>query len=130
MRGNKKACNCWYVRQDILADDAKAANAKALDILKRGVDSLGFKIPGDCVRAEFVATLLDGIDCEAVEVNFNTCKRHTVELASILAAYFDGKGYDKSKSLRLVGLGPDGENRHEGHDVTPILAFAPQIVRP
>ena len=26
VRGNKKSCNCWYVRQDIVADDAKAAN--------------------------------------------------------------------------------------------------------
>ena len=128
VRGNKKACNCWYVRQDILADDAKAANAKALDILKRGVDSLGFKIPGDCVSAEFVATLLDGIDCEAVEVNFNTCKRHTVELASILAAYFDGKGYDKSKVCGSLDWDPMEKIVMKGHDVTPILAFAPQIV--
>ena len=110
VRGNKKACNCWYVRQDIMADDAKAANAKVLDLLKRGVDSLGFKIPGDCVSAEFVGTLLEGIDCEAVELNFNTCKRHTLELATVLAAYFDKKGCDKASrplvdaviALRLV----------------------------
>ena len=85
VRGNKKACNCWYVRQDIVADDAKAANAKALDIISRGVDSVGFKFPGSCVDEAFVEELLDGIDCEAVELNFNTCKRHTLELARLLA---------------------------------------------
>ena len=49
VRGNKKDNNLWFVRQDINAEDAKAANAKALDILNKGVDSLGFRIPGDSV---------------------------------------------------------------------------------
>ena len=36
VRGNKKGDNAWYVRQRIMADDAAAANEKALDILNRG----------------------------------------------------------------------------------------------
>ena len=128
VRGNKKACNCWYVRQDIMADDAKAANAKALDLLKRGVDSLGFKIPGDCVSAEFVGTLLEGIDCEAVELNFNTCKRHTLELATVLAAYFDKKGCDKSKVCGSLDWDPMEKSVMKGHDATHILPLAPRIV--
>ena len=128
VRGNKKACNCWYVRQDIMADDAKAANAKALDLLKRGVDSLGFKIPGDCVSAEFVGTLLEGIDCEAVELNFNTCKRHTLELATVLAAYFDKKGCDKSKVCGSLDWDPMEKIVMKGHDATHILPLAPRIV--
>ncbi len=128
VRGNKKACNCWYIRQNIIADDAKAANAKALDILGRGVDSVGFRIPGDSVSADFVETLLNGIDCEAVEVNFNTCKRHTLELAQILVAYFEKKGYDKSKVNGSLDWDPMEKIVMKGHDVTPILAFAPQIV--
>ena len=128
VRGNKKACNCWYVRQDIMADDAKAANAKALDLLTRGVDSLGFKIPGDCVSAEFVGTLLEGIDCEAVELNFNTCKRHTLELATVLAAYFDKKGCDKSKVCGSLDWDPMEKIVMKGHDATHILPLAPRIV--
>ena len=128
VRGNKKACNCWYVRQDIMADDAKAANAKALDLLKRGVDSLGFKIPGDCVSAEFVGTLLEGIDCEAVELNFNTCKRHTLELATVLAAYFGKKGCDKSKVCGSLDWDPMEKIVMKGHDATHILPLAPRIV--
>ena len=45
VRGNKKDSNEWYVRQNIEASDPKAANAKALDILNKGIDSLGFHIP-------------------------------------------------------------------------------------
>ena len=128
VRGNKKACNCWYVRQDIMADDAKAANAKALDILGRGVDSVGFKIPGDCVSADFIETLLDGIDCEAVELNFNTCKRHTLDLARTLAAYFDKKGCDKARVCGSLDWDPMEKIVMKGRDATAVLSFAPQIV--
>lgn len=33
VRGNKKNCNCWYIRQNIDASDAKAANEKGLTFL-------------------------------------------------------------------------------------------------
>ena len=55
VRGNNKKDNTWYIRQNIVADDAAEVNKKALDILNKGIDSLGFRIPGDKVSAEFVA---------------------------------------------------------------------------
>ena len=106
VRGNKKNDNTWYIRQEIEADDAKAANAKALDILNKGIDSLSFTIPGDCVSAEFVETLLKDIYCDCVELNFNTCKRHSAELAEILVAYFEKKGYDKEKIVGSIDWDP------------------------
>ena len=39
VRGNKKDSNVWYVRQNIVVDDPKEANKKALDILNKGIDS-------------------------------------------------------------------------------------------
>jgi methylmalonyl-CoA mutase len=48
IRGNKATGNEWLVRQDIRVDDIKAANEKALDILMKGVDSLGFEL--DCKK--------------------------------------------------------------------------------
>ena len=128
VRGNKKDNNSWYIRQNIEASDAKAANAKALDVLNRGVDSLGFRIHGDNVSAEFVEILLNGIECEAVELNFNTCKRHTLELIQILTAYFESKGYDKAKLVGSVDWDPMEKIVMNGHDTTPILSFAPNLV--
>ena len=128
VRGNKKDNNIWYIRQDIVADDAKAANAKAKDVLNKGIDSLGFRIPGDKVNAEFVETLLDGICCDIVEVNFNTCKRHTLELAQLLVAYFEKKGYDREKVVGSVDFDPMEKMVMKGKDVTPILATAPQLI--
>ena len=42
VRGNKKNNNEWFVRQDIVVVDVAEANKKALDVLNKGVDSLGF----------------------------------------------------------------------------------------
>lgn len=128
VRGNKKKDNEWYVRQDVNAEDAKEANAKALALLDKGVDSLGFKIPGSKVSKEFIETLLADIVCDAVELNFNTCKRHTLELAVILAEYFESKGYDKAKIVGSLDWDPMEKIVIKGHDVTPILSFAPEIV--
>ena len=106
VRGNKKDSNAWYVRQNIKVDDPKAANAKALDILNKGVDSLGFKIPGSLVSKETVETLLDNILCDIVEVNFSTCPCHSLELAEILVEYFTKKGYDKEKVVGSIWWDP------------------------
>ena len=137
VRGNKKDSNAWYVRQNISLDVAgnatskeiaKAANAKALDILNKGIDSLGFHIPGKMVSKETVETLLDQILCDVVEVNFATCPRHAVELAEILVAYFAEKGYDKQKVVGSIEWDPMQKMVMKGKDVTPVLAVAPQLV--
>ena len=128
VRGNKKDNNVWYVRQEIEASDAKVANAKALDVLNKGIDSLSFRIPGKAVSAEFIEQLLDGIYCDVVEVNFNTCKRHSVELAQILVAYFEKKGYDKEKVVGSIDWDPIEKIVVDGKDVQPVLKFAPELI--
>ena len=128
VRGNKKDNNEWYVRQNIDVTDAKVANAKALDVLNKGVDSLGFSFEGDLVSAEFVETLLGGIECECVELNFCTCQRRSLELANILTAYFEKKGYDKEKLVGSINWDPMHRIVMRGKDVTKVLEVGPQIV--
>ncbi|MDE6321321.1 MAG: methylmalonyl-CoA mutase small subunit, partial [Muribaculaceae bacterium] len=48
--------NDWLTRQEIIANDAEAANALALDVLTKGVNSLGFKVED----AAEVRTMLKG----------------------------------------------------------------------
>lgn len=88
LRGTKKNNNIWYVRQEISVECPKEANAKALDILNRGIDSLSFHIKSDNVNAEDLAILLNGICPECVELNFVTCQSRVVELAGLLVDYF------------------------------------------
>ena len=128
VRGNKKDSNVWYVRQNIVVDDPKQANAKALDILNKGIDSLGFHVPGKMVSKETVEALLEGILCDIVEVNFSTCQRHALELAEILIAYFQQKGYDKEKVVGSIEWDPMQKMVMKGKDVTPVLEFGPKLV--
>lgn len=97
LRGTKKNNNEWLVRQDIRVESPKEANAKALDILNKGVDSLSFHVKAKELNAEYIETLLDGIQAECVELNFSTCQGHVVELAELLVAYFQKKDYDVKK---------------------------------
>jgi methylmalonyl-CoA mutase len=128
VRGNKKDNNLWFVRQDIIVDDAKTANAKALDILNKGVDSLGFKIAGDDVSAEFIATLLDGIMPQCVELNFKTCQRHCVELATILLDYFKQKNYPLAELKGSINFDPIEKILKKGKDVTKVLDSAKPLI--
>lgn len=97
LRGTKKNNNEWLVRQDIRVESPQEANAKALDILNKGVDSLSFHVKAKELNAEYIETLLDGIQAECVELNFSTCQGHVVELAELLVAYFQKKDYDVKK---------------------------------
>ena len=128
VRGNKKGDNSWYVRQDIFADDAKAANTKALEVLDKGIDSLGFHIPGKNLSADYVETLLEGIVCDAVELNFSTCKLHSVELANILTSYFEKKGYNKANIIGSIDWDPMEKIVMKGADTTQLLPIASELV--
>ena len=128
VRGNKKDNNLWYVRQDIIVDDAKAANAKALDILNRGVDSLGFKIAGKDVSKELVATLLEGILPQYVELNFTTCQRHTLELAEMLVAYFKEKDYPLAELKGSINFDPISKILQKGKDTSAVIAQVKPLV--
>ncbi len=105
VRGTKKD-NDWKVRQNIDVTDFAAANAKALDLLQKGVNSLGFHFKGDDVNAENIATLLKGICPECVELNFKTCNCQVENLIGILAAHIKGIGADAEKCFGSVNYNP------------------------
>ena len=56
-----KADNNWLVRQDIIVKDAAKANAKAKDLMTKGVNAFYFTIDRDDLNAAFIATLLADI---------------------------------------------------------------------
>ena len=128
VRGNKKDSNEWYIRQNIKVDDPVEANKKALDILNKGVDSLGFRFGGDQVSAEFIETLLKDIRLDIVEVSYRTCPKHALELADLLVAYFEKQGYDKEKIVGGVGFDPIDKMLQKGKDTTPLLEVMPKLV--
>ena len=104
VRGTKKDSNDWLVRQDIVVGDFKASNIKALDILNKGITSLGFKIKGKDVNEENIAILLSGIFPECIELNFTTCNMRSVELIRLLTDYFKAKKYDCTKIRGSINI--------------------------
>ena len=128
VRGNKKDSNSWYVRQNIVVNDPAEANKKALDILNKGVDSIGFKLGHAELSAEFIETLLKDIRLDIVEVSYRACMRHALELADLLVAYFEKMGYDKEKIVGGVGFDPIERMLLKGKDSTMLLKDMPRLV--
>ena len=116
VRGIKEN-NEWLIRQDIDAHDAKAANAKALDVLNKGINSLGFKLDKEQLSAEYIATLLNGIYAEYVELNFRVCIRRSAELINLLADYFESKGLDSKAVKGSINVDPINRMLVKGKDL-------------
>ncbi len=95
--------NDWLTRQEIIAETAKEANEKALDVLGKGVTSLGFRVKE--ATAEELQTLLAGIDVAAVELNFTTCVKKAAVFAPVLAEYLKANGLE-SKFRGSIDFNP------------------------
>ena len=128
VRGNKKDNNEWYVRQNIVVTDPAEANKKALDILMKGVDSIGFKLGHAELSAEFIETLLKDIRLDCVEVSYRACLRHAMQLADLLVAYIDKMGYDKDKIVGGLGFDPIERMLMKGKDSSFLLPDMPKLV--
>lgn len=71
VRGNKTKNNDWYISQNICARDIEKANQKAVDTIKRGVESICFEFKTDRTPTiDDIDQLLKGIDIETIEINF------------------------------------------------------------
>ena len=85
--------NDWLTRQEIVATETAEANAVAVDVLTKGVTSLGFKVEDPSV--ENLKALLKGIDLAKVEVNFTCCVKKALTLAESLVAILKEEGVEK-----------------------------------
>lgn len=84
IRGKSGHSNAWFVRQDIRVDDIVASNAKALDILMKGVDSLCFVIPPTIhIDKKNIDDLLRNIYAHSVELNFS-CGEQSLAMVSVI----------------------------------------------
>ena len=128
VRGNKTDNNLWFVRQEINVECPKAANEKALDILNKGVDSIGFKVPGKSICKEFIAELLEGILPQYVELNFSTCQRHCVELAKVLVEYFKEKNYPLADLKGSINFDPIAKILCKGNDTSALIAEGKALI--
>lgn len=85
VRGTK-IDNEWYIRQDIVVENPTDANIKAIEIVDKGVTSLGFKLNGILSTEDFTQ-LLSGIDIATTEINFLSCPKNALANAKTLVEY-------------------------------------------
>ena len=106
VRGTKTT-NEWAIRQNICATkNARKANAKALDILNKGVNSLGFCLDAEKLSYRYIKTLLEGIKLDEVAINFNVCACKAPELANILVRLVGRSGYDFKAVAGTINVDP------------------------
>lgn len=118
--------NEWLTRQDIVADSAAEANKIALDVLNKGVNSLGFKVsePAD------VAVLLKDIALDAVEINFTSCPRKAVAVAEELVKLVKAAGCENTfrGSVAYNPLKPQLRHGVEGVDTKAVVEVACKLL--
>lgn len=85
--------NNWLTRQEIIADTPAEANKIALEVLGKGVNSLGFSVKE--ATTETISALLDGIDLEKTEINFTCCPCKAIDLAKALVEYIKANGAEQ-----------------------------------
>lgn len=129
VRGNDKKGNPWYVRQNIDVTDVAAANAKAKDILYKGVDSLGFCLCSCDLSAATMEQLLDGICLDAIEINFTTTSARLVEVAKVFVAYVKAKNYDLASIKGSLNFDPHGRLLCKGNTgLENAIASAKEVI--
>ena len=120
--------NEWLIRQDINVNDPKEANEKALDILNKGITSLGFKLRRDQVNKETLAILLKGIMPEAIELNFSCCISVAARLAGELAAYLTEVGADVAQCKGSINFDPFKKQLVKGISNPQWVAMCAQLL--
>ncbi|MBQ0025397.1 MAG: methylmalonyl-CoA mutase small subunit [Bacteroidales bacterium] len=108
VRGTKKN-NEWFINQWVCCCRSQyaEANAKAVEILAKGVESITFYLEREKVvtKADF-AVLLKDIDLTKVPVNFGDCCIKTAESVKNFIDYVDGLGIDKDSVKAFFDFNP------------------------
>jgi methylmalonyl-CoA mutase len=122
IRGNRINNNNWRVRQNIEVSDYSEANRKALDILMKGVDSLGFIITDpESVCEDNFGILLNGIHIEIAEINF-LCYGKANEILDLIEKTATERGLDRSNIHGAIETDPIGRLTANGNLCIPVDA--------
>ena len=110
--------NNWLIRQGFsVKGSLKEVNARVLNALNRGVESIGFRLDKKKDYSEQdMATLLAGVYLPAVEISFEgvTCKRP--QIAGAFLKYLKSEGTDPSQIRARFEFNPLGEAFAGGHN--------------
>ncbi|MCX6326196.1 MAG: acyl-CoA mutase large subunit family protein [Bacteroidia bacterium] len=122
IRGTKIINNNWFVRQNIEVSDYSEANRKALTLLMKGVDSLGFIITDpESVSEKNFRILLNDINVDIIEVNFS-CNGKAKEILDLVIKITAERGFDRGKIHGAIEADPIGRLMLNGTLCVPVEA--------
>ena len=99
LRGTKTENNDWLIRQNIEVTNYSEANRKALTILMKGIDSLGFIISDpESINEKNFDLLLERIFLGGVELNFHSNGK-AKEIIDLVIKYVE-KSYSDPNQVR------------------------------
>jgi methylmalonyl-CoA mutase len=106
LRGTKVNSNNWFVRQNIEITNYSEANRKALTILMKGIDSLGFIISDpETVNETNFNLLLERIFLAGVEINFNSTGKAR-EIIDLLINYVKKSNFEPWEIRGAIEIDP------------------------
>lgn len=122
VRGNNKTGNNWLIRQNIIVTDFESANKKALEILGKGVTSLGFYFSScENITKESLGVLLKDICLEAAEINL-VCPDDSGNCAEIFAAYVSEGKWSSENVVASASIDPIGTFTLKGKLATDAIS--------
>ena len=120
IRGTKIKNNTWFVRQNIEVTDYREANLKALTILMKGVDSLGFIITDpESVCEKNFSILLKDIHIGMVEISFQ-CNGKAKEILEYISKITNDRGLEKVNIRGAIEANPIGRLIANGKLCVPV----------
>jgi len=106
LRGTKIKDNSWLVRQNIAVTNYSTANRKALTILMKGIDSLGFIISDpESINERNFDLLLERIFLGGVEINFLSDGK-AKEIIDLVKNYVKNSSSDPDQIRGAIEIDP------------------------
>jgi methylmalonyl-CoA mutase len=120
LRGTRIKNNNWLVRQNIEVSDYLEANSKALSILMKGVDSLGFILTDpDSANAENFNILLKDIHIESIGISF-LCNGKAIEILEQITRIAEERGLNPASISGAIEADPIGRLLVNGKLCVPL----------
>lgn len=129
IRGTK-ADNQWWVRQEL--DGAPAPQAihdKMVYLLERGVTSFGLHFGHKELTKSDLVVILQGLDLNAVEINYYCCNRKATELAKVLVAAYQEVGADLTQVQGSLNFNPYRRILRKGEEQAEWLEVAAEVTQ-
>ncbi|GAO29279.1 methylmalonyl-CoA mutase small subunit [Geofilum rubicundum] len=131
VRGTKTS-NKWLVRQDVVVKDAATANEKALVLLTKGINSLGFQFEDEAlISAENIQVLLKNIISDDVELNFST-QHGNDKLLKLVVETLKSQNRNLETVKGSINLDPIGNLTIDGRlceSVEKTMDFVAEVVK-